>query len=259
MKLVLPDSRKPVKRYTGISIILNSKKFLYLFFVNACTDNAKAANYSCRAAADIGLTGNVVKVYPLAALALNDTLGAKDHTVIVRLGEGIENCLDALNSKFFGSLNANRGKYLVCVVMVMIMIVTTTTAMLVVIVVMFVVAMASTLVMLIVVVMLVVAMASALVVLVVIVMLVVTVASALVMLVVIVMLVVMMVLVLLLKSLYSILESILVLHGLKNILTVKAVPGCSYDNCALVMLTEKAYALADLLVSCALCMRKHDR
>ena len=65
-------------------------------------------------------------------------------------------------------------------------------------------------------------------------------------------------LVLLLKCLYSILKSVLMLHCSKNILTVKAVPRCSYNNRIGIMLTKKCYTFSNLLIPCSLCMRKHD-
>ena len=80
---------------------------------------------------------------PLAALTLNDALGTQDHTVIVRLGELIENCLDALNGEFLRGLLAEGGKYLVCMVVVMIVTVTATAALLAVVVMMLVVVMVS--------------------------------------------------------------------------------------------------------------------
>ena len=68
---------------------------------------------------------------PFAALTFNDTLGTKDHAVIIRLGEGLKNGLNLLNCKLLGSFLAERGEYLVGMVMVVVMIVTATAAVLV--------------------------------------------------------------------------------------------------------------------------------
>ena len=65
-------------------------------------------------------------------------------------------------------------------------------------------------------------------------------------------------LMLLLKGLNRIGESVLLLHSGKNILTVKQVPRRGNDSRALVMLAKKLYALGNLLVLCALCMREYD-
>ena len=164
---------------------------------------------------------------------------------------------------------------LVVIVVMMLVVVASAIAMLVVIVVMMlvVVAIAIAVLVVIVVMMLVVVATAVAVLVVIVVMMLVIVASALTMFVVIVvvmlvivtsalaMLVVVMVVMfmLFLKSLYRILKSVLVLHGRKNILAVKAIPGSCHDNSAFVMLAKKIYTLADLLISCALCMRKHDR
>ena len=66
-------------------------------------------------------------------------------------------------------------------------------------------------------------------------------------------------LMLFLKCLYSIIKSIFMLHSSKNILSIKAIPGGSYDNCIRIMLAKKSYALGNFLISCTLSMRKHDR
>ena len=221
---------------------------------------------------------------PLTALTFNDTLGTKDHAVIIRLGEGLKNGLNLLHGKLLGSFLAERGEYLVGMVMVVVMVVTATAAMLVVIVVMMlvvVVTVATALAVLVVIVMvmlvIVVLVATALTVLIVVVMMmlviVVLMTTALTVLVVIVMvmlvmfvattltvLVVMMMvmLVLLLKSLHSIVKSVLMLHSGENILAVQAIPGGSHDYGILVVLTEKLNALGNLLVLCSLCVREDD-
>ena len=226
---------------------------------------------------------------PLAALTFNDTLGTKDHAVIIRLGEGLKNGLNLLNCKLLGSFLAERGEYLVGMVMVVVMVVTATAAVLVVIVMMMlvvVVIVATALAVLVMVVMVmlvvVVTVATALTVLVMIVMMmlvvVVTVAAALAVLVVVVMMmlvvvvtvataltmlimivVVMMVMVVLfLKSLYRILNGVLMLHSKENVLAVKEIPGSCHDNGLSIVLTKEANALGNLLIPCTLCMREDD-
>ena len=226
---------------------------------------------------------------PLTALAFNDTLGAKDHAVIIRLGEGLKNGLNLLNCKLLGSFLAERGEYLVGMVMVVVMVVTATAAVLVVIVMMMlviVVLMTTALAVLVMVVMvmlvIVMIVATALTVLVVIVMVmlvvVVTVAAALTMLIVVVMMmlvvvvtvataltvlvmvvVVMMVMVVLfLKSLYRILNGVLMLHSKENVLTVKEIPGSCHDNGLSIVLTKETYALGNLLILGILCMREDN-
>ena len=223
---------------------------------------------------------------PLTALTFNDTLGTKDHAVVIRLGEGLKNGLDLLNCKLLGSFLAERGEYLVgmvmmvvmvvtaaaavLVVIVMVMLVTTALAMLIVIVVVMlvvVVTVAAALAMLIMIVMVmlvvVVLMATALAVLVVIVVVmlvvVVTMAAALTVLIVVVMVMMVVMVVLFLKSLYRILNGVLMLHSKENILTVKEIPGGCHDNSISIVLTKETNALRNLLIPCALRMREDDR
>ena len=246
---------------------------------------------------------------PLAALTFNDTLGTKDHAVIIRLGEGLKNGLNLLNCKLLGSFLAERGEYLVGMVMVVVMVVTAALAVLVMVVVVMlvvVVIVATALAVLVMVVMVmlvvVVTVATALTVLVMIVMMmlvvVVTVAAALAVLVVVVMVLVivvtvaaaltvlvmvvmvmlvvvvivatalavltvivvmmMVMVVLFLKSLYRILNGILMLHSKENILTVKEIPGSCHDNSLSIVLTKEANALGNLLIPSILCMREDD-
>ena len=82
--------------------------------------------------------------------------------------------------------------------------------------------------------------------------------TVIVMMVVMIVTVVMVMLMLLLKRLYSILESILMLHSNENILAVKIIPRGSYYNCIGIMLTKKGYAFGYLLFPCSLGVRKND-
>ena len=271
MKLVFPPSRKPVKRYTGVSI-LYSKQFLDFFFVNACANYAESSDYAGSATADVNLAGYVIKVKPLTAGTFNDTLGAKNHAEVRAFVKRFENRFYLFPCKFLGGFCTNRGEYVVSMVMVvvvattvtmlivvmvvMLVVVASTVTMLVVVVVVMLVLVASTIAMLVVVVvMMLMLVASAITMLVVVVVMLVLVASAITMLVVVV--VVMVVLVMLcLELLDCILEGVAVLHSSENVLTVKAIPGGSDDYGRLVVLTKQGYALSNLLVLGGLCVRE---
>ena len=67
-----------------------------------------------------------------------------------------------------------------------------------------------------------------------------------------------MMLVLLLELCNGSVKSILALHSLENILTVKLIPRCGYYNSLGVMLSDKLNGGVDLLILRILGMRKHD-
>ena len=69
----------------------------------------------------VRLCGYVIKVDPLAVLALNNTLCAQNHAVRVILGECLENSVNALCGELLGGLAAKAGEDLVSVVMAVIM------------------------------------------------------------------------------------------------------------------------------------------
>ena len=192
---------------------------------------------------------------PLTALALNDTLGTKNHAVVVRLGEALENRSDLLDGKLLGSLHTNRCEYLVCVV-VMVMIVTTALAVLIVVVVMMLVMIVTTalavLIVIVVVMVMIVTTALAVLIVIMVMMLVMLMTTALAVLIVIMVMMVMMVvmLMLLFKSLYRILKGVLVLHSRENIHAGERLPRSCNDNRTFIMLTKEANALADLLIPC---------
>ena len=145
MKLVLPASRKPVNKYTGISILcseLKSENLLYLIIVDAGADYAKTTYNTGCAVSYVRLSGYVIKVYPLAVLALYDALGTQNHTVGIVLGKCLKDSGDGFDSKLFGSLAAEAGKYLIGVMMVVTVVVTAARAMLIVVMVVMLVAMA---------------------------------------------------------------------------------------------------------------------
>ncbi len=234
---------------------------------------------------------------PLAALALNDALGAQDHTVVIRLGELIEDLADLVHSELLRGFLAKGGEYLVSVVMVVVIVTAagTALAMLVMMLVVVVVVMMSavTLVIIVIVVMMsaatfvivvvvvmsaaalvvvviVVVMSAATLVIIVIVVMMLAATFVIVVVVIVVMTVtatfvivvvvvmVMVVLMLLLKCLYSVLKGVLMLHSGENILAVKRVPWGGDDYRALVMLTKERYALGDSFIPCSLRMREND-
>ena len=69
---------------------------------------------------------------------------------------------------------------------------------------------------------------------------------------------VVMMLVLFFKLCHCSIESILVLHSLKNILSVKLIPRCRNYNSLGVMLSDKLHCGINLLVLCVISVRKND-
>ena len=127
MKLVLPASRKPVNKYTGISIFcseLKSENLLYLIIINIRTNYAKTTDNTGRAISYVRLCRYVIKVYPLTVFTFNYTLCTKDHAKRVILGESLENRVYTLDSKLLGGLAAKAGEHFVSMVMMVIVIMT---------------------------------------------------------------------------------------------------------------------------------------
>ena len=141
-----------MKRYTGVSISA-LYKLLDLFFIDAGADNTNTADNRGGAVSYVRLTGNVIKVDPLAVLCGNYSLCAEDHTVVA-LVESLENGGNALCGEFLGGFYTVAGEYLISMV-VMVMIMAAAIAVLVMIVVMMIMAAAITVLVVIVVVMLV--------------------------------------------------------------------------------------------------------
>ena len=83
------------------------------------TDYAKSADNCCRALAYVALTGNVVKVQPLAAFALNNALGAQNKAAFF-IGESRKNALELVFCKLFGGFCTKADKHFIGVVMVMV-------------------------------------------------------------------------------------------------------------------------------------------
>ena len=229
----------------------------------------------------VRLSGHVIEVNPLAVLALNNTLCAKNHTEGIVLGEKLERVLNSLYCKLFSGLAAEAGEHLISVMMVVSVVMASTVAMLIVIVMMVIVVMlvlvvmASAFAMLIVIVMMVIvvmlvlvvmtsafAMLIVIMVMVTVVMLVLVVmTSAVAMLIVIVVMmtvVMLVVLMLLLKFLERCGEGILLLHCCEDILAVELVPRGCYDSCLGVMLSDKLNGLLCLMRLCNVCVREND-
>ena len=291
MKRVFPASRKPVNKYTGISIS-DAEQLLNFFIIQAGTDNAKASDNTGASTANIGLAWYIVKVKPASASALDDTLGTEDHTVRGILREGFEYLDKLVARKLLCGFRAKAGEHLVSMMMVMVIAVTaaSTGALFIVIVVM--VLMAMTLLVIVIVVVMLVAMAFlvivivvmmlvamallvvivvmvlvAVAVLIIVVVMVMLVAMALLVMVVVMMLVAMaflviavvvVMLVLLLERLYGVSKSVAVFHSGKDVLTVKIVPRGCHDSGIGIVLTEKLNALGDLVILGSLGMRKND-
>ena len=234
----------------------------------------------------VRLGRNVIEVNPLAVLSLDYTLCAKDHTVRIILGKGVENSLNSVNGKLLRGFLTKARKHLVSVVVMVIVVVAAAGAMLVVVVMMMLVIVAVALLtvmmvlvivamaLIVVMVMLVIVAMAFLVVmvmlvivamaLIVVMMVLVIVAMAflVVMMLVIVtvaFLVVMMMvmLMLVLKLLNSSLESILLLHSCENDGTVKLVPRCSNDGGIWVVLSDKLERGMDFIFLCNIGMRKN--
>ena len=233
----------------------------------------------------VRLCRNVIEVNPLAVLSLDYTLCAKDHTVRIILGEGIENSLNSVNGKLLRGflteareylvgvmvtvLVAATGAMLVVVVMmvlvivrvalltVMVMLVIVTVALLTVMVMLVIVTVA----LLVVMVMLVIVTVALLVVMVMLVIVTVALLVVMVMLVIVtvalLVVMVMVVLMLVLKLLDSSLESILLLHSCENDGTVKLVPRCSNDGGIRVVLSDKLERGMDFIFLCNIGMRKN--
>ena len=90
--------------------------------LNVRADHAKATRYCGRAIADIGLTGNIVKMDPFAIGRGNDTLCAKHGAVGLGVGESAENACKRLLGKALFTFCAEGNKHLVCMVMVVMMV-----------------------------------------------------------------------------------------------------------------------------------------
>ena len=129
MKLVLPASRKPVNKYTGISIFcseLKSENLLYFIVVNTGANNTKTSDNTGCTVSYIRLCGCVIEVDPLTVFALYDALCTQNNAEGIILGEGLESRCDALYGELFSSLATEAGEYFISMVMVVIMIVTAT-------------------------------------------------------------------------------------------------------------------------------------
>ena len=88
MKLVLPDSRNPFIRYTGVSIFFSNvhescEQSLDLLLVNLTADNTDLSDNVSAAASDLILLGYMVKVDPLTLCSCYDTLSSEYGTKLL--------------------------------------------------------------------------------------------------------------------------------------------------------------------------------
>ena len=238
----------------------------------------------------VRLCRHVVKVNPLAVLALYDTLCSENHTEGVVLGECLECVLNSLDGELLSGLATEAGEHLVGVMMVLVMLVAmalfvvmmlvmlVAVALLVVMVLVVLVAMTLFVVMmmlvmlvamalLIVMMVLVMLMAMALLIVVVLVavalfivvmVLVMLVAVALLVVVMVLVMVVLVMLMLLLKLLKCGVESILLLHSSEDILAVELVPRSGNYSSVGVVLSDKLNGLLRLVRLGNVGMRKND-
>ena len=79
-------------------LILLQKQLFNLVFIDLGADYTQSTRYFGAAVTDVYAAGDVVKVYPLAVLAFNDTLGAENNAVGNGVGKG-----GKLFGDFFGS------------------------------------------------------------------------------------------------------------------------------------------------------------
>ena len=82
-------------------------------------NNAKSADNPGTTVTKIALSGNIVEVYPLSTVALNNSFCAQYHTVFIGIGEAIENCAKRIKIKLFSCFNSIADKDLVSVMVMM--------------------------------------------------------------------------------------------------------------------------------------------
>ena len=80
-------------------------------------DDAKSANDARRAAAHVGLSGNVIEMDPLAVVCRNDSLCTQNDAVGLFLKQGFEDRIHLVLAKLLGCFNAPADKYVIGVVM----------------------------------------------------------------------------------------------------------------------------------------------
>lgn len=226
-------------------VLLHTEQLCNSFFLELCTNNTKSAYGACRACSYIGHTGNIVIVYPCAVSTLYDALCTQNIAVLLLILKCLQRCTYLIGCELLCSFSAPAGEYFICMVVVMIVVVAAAGAVLVMFVVMMLVLIVIVVMMLmlvvIVVVMLmvmVVIMAAAGAVLAVFVMVVlmlifvmVMVVMMMLMLIFVVVMVMMMLMLLFKQSLQLVIKSILLCHGISELLACQLVPlGSNYGS-----------------------------
>ena len=202
---------------------------------------------------NIGLCGNVIKVYPLTSLTLDDALRTKYHAVSVILGEGLKDSLYSLYSKLLCGLTTEAREHLICVMMVTVIMASARTLLFAVVVMLVIVAVALltlvvvmlvivTVALLTVMVVMLVIVAVALLTVVVVMLVIVAVAFLTVM-----MVMMLMMLMLFLKLMHSGLKSVHLFHSSKYIRSVKLVPRSSNDSSRAIVLSYELNCRLNLI------------
>ncbi len=256
---VLPPSRNPVKRYTGIvgcAIFLylsnqklcqfNADRLGHRFFVKLGADNAEPSYNTRSAKTNVRLAGDVIKVDPASVVGFDDTLCSEYHTEFFCVREAFKRCLELFGIELLRCLCAKAYEHLVGVMVVMTVVMMmparAVTVFIVFVVVMLVLVVAAITV---VVVMLVLMVAT---ITVVVVMLVLVVATIIIVVVVLTLVVVMMRVSLFLKLGHFGFKGGSALHSLEKLLARKLIPGSrNYDRLG-VMFLKECDAIAYLLL-----------
>ena len=241
-------------------------------------DDAESADDAGASDSHVRLTGNVVKVEPLAVNSLYDALGAQNEAVGLLVVQSGEDLLQLLGGELLGGLGTAADKDLVGMMMVMmsmLMIVVMAGAvgivallivmmvmLMIVIVVMVMVAAAIGIVTLLIVMVVmlmivIVVMLMLMLMLVIVVMMMVAAAIGIVTLLIVVVMVVMM-LCLVRQTFQLLLDGVTALHSSQKLLAVQLIPRGGNDGGGGVVLTQKSNRLGNLGVVCALGMREND-
>ena len=84
--------------------------------VDLRSDNADLTYCSRRTASDVGLAGNIVKVYPVAVIPLNNSLCSEYHTEFFSILKGFKRLSECVRVEFLDGFRAKAYKHLVCMV-----------------------------------------------------------------------------------------------------------------------------------------------
>ena len=232
---------------------VDTKEGFQRTIVYVCADNANASDDVSGTMAHIDLLGNVVKVDPLAVLTRNNALGAKNGAVLAAV-KCLQRRLDICLLEGSGRFLAPVGEHLVGVVVMVagaVGIVALVVVMMVVMLMMVMVVMASAVLVVMVVLvlfMLVLVMTAAfsiMIMMMFVIVVMITATFSIMIVVVFVLLMVVMMVVMMLGLLRKMLElcrqRVVLLHGVKDGLSVKSIPRCGNDGSALIVLTDKRH------------------